>query len=118
MSTPDPRDVAAVITSVRRDGSVMWPVTALPEDFLGWRRSVRAAAKKAQLRISVRRVNDVAFIEHLDHVVTEDQYRAFGKVVQAQVDGREMSWDEAMHSAGRDRLSAVPDQDAASRAND
>lgn len=110
MTTPDPRDIAAVITSVRRDGSVMWPLTALPDDFLGWRRRVRAAAREADLRISVRRVNEIAFVEHLDHVVTDDQFAAFGKVIEAQVEGRDISWGQALHEAARNRMTAVSNE--------
>lgn len=110
MKTPEPHDITAVIASVRRDGSVMWPLAALPDDFLGWRRRVRAAAREAHLRISVRRVKEVAFVEHLDHLVTDDQYSAFGKVVEAQIDGREISWNQALHEAARDLMTAVPDK--------
>ena len=62
------------------------------------------------MRISVRRVQDVAFVEHLDHVVTEDQYTAFGKAVQADMDGRPITWDQALHDAARDRLRVVRDE--------
>lgn len=115
MNTPDPRDIAAVIANVRRDGSVMWPLAALPPDFPGWRRRVRAAAREAALRISVRRVNEIAFVEHLDHVVTDDQYGAFGKIVEAQLDGRPISWDRALHDAARERMMAVPGETVAIR---
>ncbi|MBN9619465.1 MAG: hypothetical protein J0H43_06995 [Actinobacteria bacterium] len=118
IAAPDPHDITAIITLVRRDGSVMWPLTALPEDFLGWRRRVRAAARAADLRISVRRVNEIAFVEHVDHVVTDDQYTAFGKVIQAQVDGRELDWDDALHEAARDRLRPLPGPDRSNRDND
>ena len=109
MSTPDPRNIAAVIASVRRDGSSMWSLAALPEDFISWRRQIRAAAREANLRISVRRVNGIAFVEHLDHEVSDDQYSAFGKVVEAGIEGREITWDQALHQASRERLTAIPD---------
>ena len=97
------------MAGVRRDGSVLWPLAALPDDFLGWRRRVRAAAREAGLRISVRRVNEIAFVEHVDHVVTSDQYSAFSKVIQGQIDGRKITWEQALHEAGRDRMKTVAD---------
>lgn len=107
---PDPNDIDDVIAAVRRDGSTLWPLISLPGDFVGWRRQVRAAAREAGLRISVRRVQDVAFIEHLDHVVTEHQYAAFGKAIQADMGGRPITWDQALHDAARERLRVVRDE--------
>mgnify|MGYP006873472413 CR=1 FL=1 len=107
---PDPTEFAGVIAAVRRDGSALWARAALPGDFVGWRRQIRAAAREAGLRISVRRVQDVVFIEHLDHVVTEDQYAAFGKRIQAELDGQSITWDRALHDAARDRLRLVKDE--------
>lgn len=110
MTSPDPQDVAAVIARVRSDGSVMWSSGAMPGDFLAWRRRVRSAARQAGLRISVRRLNEIVFVEHLDHVVTDDQHSALTKVVGAQIEGQQITWHEALHQAGRDRIRAVPDE--------
>lgn len=110
MTAPDPRDTGAVLDHVRREGSVMWPLAALPDDFLGWRRRIRAAAREATLRISVRRVGELAFIEHVDHVVTDDQNSAMSKIIGAHLDGRTISWDDAVHESARDRMNLVPGQ--------
>jgi hypothetical protein len=49
---------------------------------------VRAAAREAGVPISVGRGQDVAVVEHLDHVVTQDQHTASGTAVHADLDGR------------------------------
>lgn len=42
--------------------------------------------------------------------MTEDQYAAFGKRIQAELDGQSITWDRALHDAARDRLRLVKDE--------
>jgi hypothetical protein len=85
MKSPDPRNFASIVAALRQHGSVLWPADAITGDFLEWRRRIRAAARTAELRISVRRVHGLVLIDHVDHVVTEDQITAFGTRVLAAV---------------------------------
>ena len=112
MQQPDPRDAAAVLDALRKYGSAQWPATAIPGEFADWRRATRAAARAAGLRVSIRRLPGMVFVMHVDHVVTADDLQAFGKVTAAQLDGTELSWDEALHQAARQRLPPVPRPDA------
>jgi hypothetical protein len=75
----------AVTDAVRKYGSAQWPAAAIPEQFTDWRRAIRAAARATGLRISVRRVQEMVFIQHLDHVVTDDEMQAFSKIIASQI---------------------------------
>ena len=109
---PDPLDTAGVIDALRKHGSTLWPAEAIPVEFTDWRRRTRAAARAANLRISVRRVSGMVFVEHLDHIVTEDQINAFGNIIAAHADGATLTWDQARRQAARQRLKPVPRDDA------
>lgn len=112
MKLPGPRDTTSIVAALRQHGSVLWPADAITGDFLEWRRRVRAAARTAELRISVRRVHAMVLIDHVDHVVTEDQINAFGKVVASTMPGAHpITYEQAMHKAARERLKPVPRDD-------
>jgi hypothetical protein len=109
---PHPLDTDAIITALREHGSALCPLDAIPGEFTDWRRRIRAAARSAGLRISVRRVDGLVFIGHVDHVVTDDQINAFNKViagtVSAALDGEPpVTYEQALHEARRDRLGLV-----------
>jgi hypothetical protein len=109
---PHPLDTNAIITALREHGSVLWPLDAIPGEFTHWRHRIRAAARSAGLRISVRRVDGLVFIGHVDHVVTDDQINAFNKVIAGTVsaalmDGPPITYEQALHEAKRDRLKIV-----------
>jgi hypothetical protein len=115
MKLPDPHDTASIVAALRQHGSVLWPADALTGDLLEWRRRIRAAARTADLRISVRRLHGLVLIDHVDHVVTEDQINAFGKVVAStMIGGDPITYEQAMHQAARERLRPVPRDDTAS----
>lgn len=115
MKLPDPRDFASIVAALRQHGSVLYPADAMTGDFLEWRRRIRAAARTAELRISVRRVHGLVLIDHVDHVVTEDQITAFGKVVASTMPGAQpITYEQAMHQASRERLKPVPRDDTPS----
>jgi hypothetical protein len=87
---PHPLDANAILAALREHGSAR-------------------AARSAGLRISVRRVDGLVFIGHVDHVVTDDQIHAFNKViagaVSAALDGEPpVTYEQALHEARRDRL--------------
>lgn len=110
---PDPRDTTSVVAALRRHGSVLWPADAITGDFLEWRRRIRAAARKAELRISVRRVHGMVLVDHLDHVVSEDQINAFGKVIASTMPGAQpVTYEQTLHEAARERLKPLPRDDA------
>jgi hypothetical protein len=109
---PHPLDTNAISTALREHGSALWPLDAIPGEFPDWRRRIRAAARSAGLRISVRRVDGLVFIVHVDHVVTDDQINAFNKViagtVSAALDGEPpVTYEQALQGARRDRLKIV-----------
>jgi hypothetical protein len=109
---PHPLDTNAIITALREHGSVLWPLDAIPGEFTGWRHQIRAAARSAGLRISVRRIDGLVFIGHVDHVVTDDQINAFNKVIAGTVsaalmDGTPITYEQALHEAKRDRLKTL-----------
>ena len=54
----------------------------------------------------------MVLVEHLDHIVTEDQVNAVGKVIAAHADGATLTWDQALRQAARERLTPVPRDDA------
>ena len=111
MDQPDPLDTAGVIDALRRHGSTLWPAQAIPVEFTDWRRRIRAAARTANLRISVRRVSGMVFVEHLDHIVTDDQINAFRNIIAAHANGATLTWDQAFRQAARQRLKPVPRDD-------
>jgi hypothetical protein len=55
----------------------------------------------------VRRVDGGVFIHHVDHVVTDDQITAFGKVIASAVGGQRITWEQALQQAREDRLRLV-----------
>jgi hypothetical protein len=89
---------------------VLWPLDAIPGEFTDWRRqdARRRTVSRAKdgLRISIRRVDGLVFIGHVDHVVTDDQINAFGKVVAGTVsaalaEGPPIPYEQALHEASR-----------------
>jgi hypothetical protein len=120
MRQPHPRDTNAIITALREHGSVLWPLDAIPGEFTDWRRRIRAAARSAGLRISVRRVDGLVFIGHVDHVVTDDQLNAFNKVIAGTVsaalmEGPPITYEQALQEARRERLKVVRGGDSAAK---
>jgi hypothetical protein len=109
---PHPLDTNAILAALREHGSALWPLNDIPGEFTDWRHQIRAAARSAGLRISVRRVDGLVFIGHVDHVVTDDQLNAFNKVIARTVSAALMerppiSYEQALHEAKRDRLRLV-----------
>ena len=107
MQQPDPCDATAVVDAVRRYGSGQWLAEAIPGDFAAWRRAIRAAARAAGLRVSIRRLYGMVLVQHLDHVVTDDESHALAKILAARLAGTKLNWDEALHQAARERLRPV-----------
>jgi hypothetical protein len=88
---------------------VLWPLDAIPGEFTDWRRRMRAAARSAGLRISVRRVDGLVVIGHVDHVVTDDQINAVNKVVAGTVsaalaEGPPITYEQALREAKRNAV--------------
>ena len=54
----------------------------------------------------------MVLVEHLDHIVTEDQTNAFGNIIAAHADGATLTWDQALRQAARERLKPVSRDDA------
>ncbi|MDQ2749148.1 MAG: hypothetical protein M3Y44_06440 [Actinomycetota bacterium] len=101
-------DYRAVIDVVRRYGSVHYPKASVPGEFTVWRRRLRQVARLAQVRISVIRGADYVLVEIRDFQVSEEDNLATADVIQAHLVGRELSFDDALHARGRQRLRVVP----------
>lgn len=112
MKQPHPLNVNAIVAALREHGSVQWSLDAIPAEFADWRRRIRQAAHSAGLRISVRRLHGLVLVQHVDHVLTEDQVTAFGKVVAGRAGlGPRNTWEQALHEARRGRLTFLRGDD-------
>jgi hypothetical protein len=112
MSEPPSKFAIDLIERVRRDGGVSIPQEDVAEDdFAAWRRDIRAAAKKADLNISISRTSISSFIHvvHKDHVVTDDERRAGASLLSAAIYGRELSYNDALKDAKRHRMRLIQD---------
>ena len=107
MRRPLITDTAEIIGALRHEGCVVWPLSQLPEDFVGWRREVRRAAKAADLRISVRRGERYFLVEHVDHELAEDEQLAMTDVMDATLSGKSLPYETALKARGRQRLRVV-----------
>jgi hypothetical protein len=107
MRRPLVTDTAGIIGALRREGCIVWPLSQLPADFVGWRRELRRAARAADLRISVRRGERYFMVEHLEHELTEDEQLAMTDVVDAALRGKSLPFETALKARGRQRLRMV-----------
>ena len=113
MGQPLVTDYRAIIDALRRRGSVHYPQTAMPVDFIAWRRRVRQVARLADLRISVIRGSDYVLIENRDYQVSEDDNFALTDVIEAHPRTRpDLTFDDAVHARGRQRLRLAPPPEA------
>jgi hypothetical protein len=108
VTQPPVTDFHAIIDAVRRCGSVHYLKDVVPGEFTVWRRRVRQFARVADLRISVTRSRDYVIVENLDFEVSEEDKRAVVDVIGAVLDGRDLSFDDAVRARGWQRLRVVP----------
>jgi hypothetical protein len=101
----------AIIDALRQRGSVSYPRTAVPEEFVVWRRRLRQVARLSDVRISVTRGMDYILVENLDYEVGEDDTAATTDVIEAHILGRDLSFDDAVRARRRQRLRVVPPPD-------
>ena len=108
VAQPPVSDYRAIIDAVRRHGSVHYLKVAVPAEFTVWRRRVRQVARIANLRISVTRSRDFVIIENLDFEFSDEDTLATHDVIEAHLNGQNLSFDDAVRARGRQRLRIVP----------
>ena len=84
-----------------------YPKRAIPGDFLEWRRRVRRAARAGELRISVTRTADFVVVENREYEVSDDDLGATADVMAATLDGRMLTFAEALRARRRQRMRLV-----------
>jgi hypothetical protein len=108
VAQPPVTDHRAIIDVVRRHGSVHYPPSAVPGEFILWRRQVRQVARLAGIRISVTRGVDFVLVENCDYEVSEEDSLATTDVIGAHILGRDLSFDDAVYARRRTRLQLAP----------
>jgi hypothetical protein len=109
VDAPNPSNIRGVVDVVRRSGSALYPLPMIPGEFEDWRRRVRRAARADDLRVSIRRTAGFVVVENLDYEVPADHLGAVADVTGAWTEGRELSFDDALHARRRQRLRLVRD---------
>jgi hypothetical protein len=108
VAQPPVSDYRAIIDAVRRHGSVHYLKVAVPAEFTVWRRRVRQVARIANLRISVTRSRDFVIIENLDFEFSDEDTLATHDVIDAHLNGQDLSFEDAVRARRRQRLRVVP----------
>lgn len=103
----EPR-VDAVLEVLRRDGSVVVS-TADVGDVEEWRRAIRRACRVAGLRIRTGvTASGLAWVDHLDHVVTTAEMQAVARALHNAVAGEpKRPFHELVREEQRKRLTVV-----------
>jgi hypothetical protein len=104
---PNPFDQRAVIDFIRQRGSVAFYVGSVPSDFVEWRRGLRQAAKRADLRLSVLRRGNTIWVLDPDYEPSNDEMRAIAEVVGSMVGGELVTLDQALHDQRRSRVRLI-----------
>jgi hypothetical protein len=108
VAQPPVTDYCAIIDAVRRHGSVYYPRTLVPGEFTVWRRRLRQVARLAEVRISVTRSIEYVVVENPDFEISDEDTLATNDVIDAHLDGRNLSFDDAARARRRQRLRVVP----------
>lgn len=100
--------VDAVLDVLRRDGSVVVS-TADVGDVEEWRRAIRRACRAAGLRIRTGvTANGLAWVDHLDHVVTTAEMQAVARTFHNALAGEpKRPVHELVREEQRKRLTVV-----------
>jgi hypothetical protein len=118
VAQPPVTDYRAIIDALRRHGSVHYPRTAVPAEFVVWRRRLRQVARGADMRISVTRGIDYVLIENCDFEVSEEDSLALTDVIEAHILGGDLTFGDAVQARRRRRLRLAPPLGAANGARD
>jgi hypothetical protein len=102
------------LEKLRRDGSVVARFDSA-EDAARWRAGLRGACRAAGLRVRTGLANAddrIAWVHHIDHVVTEAAQRASLRAIQAAYDDDEPSvpFHELVRDEQRKMLRVVQDE--------
>lgn len=103
-----PTDIPGVIDQLVRTGAAVFPLSAIPGDFVEWRRRVRQAARARELRVSITRSAEMfVLVDNLDYEVPDDHRHALADVIGARLTGQELRYDDALYARRRARLRIV-----------
>jgi hypothetical protein len=108
---PSIGDVRAVVETVRRRGSVYYPLDALSGDFATWRRRIWAEADRAGVRVSVRRVNQLVLVYDPDRDPPDGLLDAVADLTDELLTGERLDHEQASRNEGRPRLRIVRDDE-------
>lgn len=107
VNQPAITDIRGIIDAVRGRGSVHYPKTAVPGDFVEWRRRIRQQARAADLSISLTRSRHHVIVENRDWLPSADEDLATADVVDGVLTGKSVSFEEALKARRRQRLRLV-----------
>ena len=107
--------IARDLEKLRQDGSVVARFDTA-EDAGAWRADIRRACRAAGLRIRTGLANAddrIAWVYHVDHVVTEAADRAARRAIEAayDVDAPKVPFHELVRDEQRKMLRVVPSSD-------
>jgi hypothetical protein len=104
-------DVIGIIDCIRTGASVEYPVAALPDGLLEWRRRVQAGASRAGVKVAFRTFGtDMVTVFDPDYEPSADELAAIADVMAADVDGHLLSYEDALHARRRARLRVVREE--------
>ena len=113
----DPSDVPGVVDQLVHKGAAVFSLSAIPGDFMEWRRRVRQAARARELRVSITRSDGMfVLVDNLDYEVPDDQRNALADVIGARLAGQQVSYEDALYARRRSRLRLVRDSDSSAEA--
>lgn len=101
-------DILRIVEHITTGGSAEYPVAALPDGLKAWRRRLRAEARRVGIRVSVRSLAaDLVTVFDPDYEPARDEWRAIADVLAADLAGRQLTYDDALHARRRARLHVV-----------
>jgi len=104
---PPVTDFRAIVDAVRTTGSVHYPKSSVPTEFVAWRRRVRQAARATGLSISVTRTAGFVVIENRDYEISDDEELATADAFQGFMAGPRVTYEGALHACRGQRMSLV-----------
>jgi hypothetical protein len=106
--------VARQVEMLRRDGTVAGKFSS-SEEAAAWRAAMRRACRAAGLRIRTGLADAderIAWVYHVDHVLTEAENRAARRAIDAYNDGPRVPFHQMVREEQRKMLQVVRDDEA------